>query len=183
MQCNLSLYIPSFLKEFKTARTSQISIWAITQNFSFFHLLSRTGGHWIYCQVRFKKQKKVVSVDEFTLRHCNNLKCMQVKRLCASIGEAQLQACPSVLPPFAQNTHLGTEQSCCKHTCVFTTTATTGEFSICTVENLFMRFTAVNESLLLLQRKRTLDLCMPIVETPPNDPFVQKCHLKVQKGG
>lgn len=106
---------------------------------------------------------------------------MQVKRLCASIDEAQLQACPSVLPPFAQNTHLGTEQSCCKHTCVFITTATTGEFSICTVENLFRRFTAVNESLLLLRRKRTLDLCMPIVETPPNDPFVQKCHLKVQK--
>lgn len=96
---------------------------------------------------------------------------MQVKRLCASIDGAHLQACPSVLHPHTQNTHLGTEQSCCRHTCVFITTASTGEFSICTVENLLMRFTAVSKSLLLLQRKRTLDLCMPIVENPRMTPL------------
>lgn len=132
---------------------------------------------------RKTKQKKnqVVSVDEFTLRHCNNYKCMQVKRLCASIDGAQLQACPSVLHPHTQNIHLGTEQSCCRHTCVFITTASTGEFSVCTVENLLMRFTAVSKSLLLLQRKRTLDLCMPIVENPRMTPLCRR-HLKSAKG-
>lgn len=116
------------------------SIWAPTLNVPFSHVYPELGGDRFYSQFRCKKQKnKVVSEDEFTSRHCSNSKCVrhalvsparsiQDKRLCARSAEAQLQAWPSVLPPSTQNTHVATEQSCCNYTCVFITTAATGEF-------------------------------------------------------
>lgn len=45
-------------------------------------------------------------------------------------------------------------------------------------KNLLMR-----ESLLLLQRKRTLDLCMPMAEKPPNDPPGAEVAFKKCKRG
>lgn len=44
--------------------------------------------------------------------------------------------------------------------------------------NVDVCFSAVNKSLLLLQWKSTLDLCMPRVENPPNDLRVPEWHFE-----
>lgn len=175
MQYKLSLYIPSFLKEFKTAHIS--SIWAPTLNVPFSHVYPELGGDRFYSQFRLKKQS-----CQCRWVHIETLQQLQMRAACTGFTCMQHPGQTFMCMQWwgsAAGLAIRSASIHSKHTCRHTTVVL--QLHLCiyhnsyywgvSVENLLMRLTAVNKSLLLLQRKRTLDLCMPIVETPRTTPL------------